>query len=70
MNMCEIKFYGEEFMVDRKYDQVLRKRVSALTTLINKKCSIQNTLISTFGVKNSEYRWDFEKVITLEDLFS
>ena len=70
VNMCEIKFYGDEFIVDKNYDQVLRKRISALTELISKKCSIQNTLISTFGVKKSEYGWAFEKVITLEDLFS
>lgn len=70
VNMCEIKFYGDEFTVDKKYDQVLRKRVSALIAMINKKCSVQNTLISTFGVKRSVYGWDFENVLALDDLFS
>lgn len=70
VNMCEIKFYGTEFVVDKKYDLVLRNQAAALSAMVSKKCSIQNTLISTFGVRKNEYAWDFEKVITLEELFS
>lgn len=28
VNMCEIKFYGTEFAVDKSYDKVLRNRVT------------------------------------------
>lgn len=69
VNMCEIKFYGNEFTVDKQYDLVLRNRVSALSKLIGPKCTIQNTLISTFGVKANQYAWTFDNVITLRDLF-
>jgi len=50
VNMCEMKYYGEEFMVDKDYDS-------------------NNTLITTFGIRNNEYRWSFDNVITMDDLF-
>ena len=70
VNMCEIKFCGDAFIVDKKYDLVLRNRASMLSELIDKKSVIHHTLISAFGVYENEYRWIFERVITLDDLFA
>jgi len=69
INMCEIKFYSDKFMVDKAYDLTLRKRRTTLQEFIPKKCAIHSTLITTFGLKENEYMWDFDNVITLEDLF-
>jgi hypothetical protein len=70
VNMCEMKFYSEEFTVDKDYDALLRNRQSILYEYLPKKSAIHNTLITTYGVKDNEYKWSFEKVITLEDLFA
>ena len=70
VNMCEMKFYSDEFVVDKDYDLVLRNRQTVLYEKLPKKDIIHNTLITTYGIKNNEYRWAFEKVITLEDLFA
>ena len=70
VNMCEIKFYSEEYTVDKKYDMLLRNRQSILSEKIPKKASIHNTLITTYGIKNNEYRWSFDNVVTMEDLFA
>ena len=69
VNMCEMKYYSEEFMVDKEYDKVLRHRQNLLYDLIPRKSSIHNTLVTTFGIKNNEYKWSFDNVITMEDLF-
>ncbi len=69
VNMCEMKFYGDLFGVDKNYDSLLRKRQNILYEKLPKKCVIHNTLVTTYGIKNNEYKWSFEKVITLEDLF-
>ena len=69
VNMCEIKFYGDEFSVDEKYDQLLRHRQMLLSESIPKKSTIHNTLITTYGIKDNAYRWSFESVVTMEDLF-
>ncbi len=70
VNMCEMKFYSDNFVVDREYEEILRNRQRALYEKLPKKNTIHNTLITTYGIKDNEYRWSFEKVITLEDLFS
>lgn len=70
VNMCEIKFYGGEFTVDKNYDLLLRRRREMLEEIIPAKSSINTTLITTFGAKENEYRWAFDSVITMEDLFA
>lgn len=69
VNMCEMKYYGEEFMVDKDYDSILRHRKNLLYEMIPKKNTVHNTLITTFGIRNNEYRWSFDNVITMDDLF-
>lgn len=69
VNMCEIKFYGGEFAVDRKYDIVLRNRQSLLEEKLPKRSSIHKTLITTYGLKDNEYRWSFDNVISMDALF-
>lgn len=48
-------------------DQIKR---ALLSEFIPKKSTIQNTLITTYGIKHNAYRWAFENVITMDDLFS
>ena len=69
VNMCEIKFYKDEFIVDKSYDSLLRNRVSILGNYLPKKYAVHNTLITTYGVKDNEYKWDFVNVVTMDDLF-
>jgi hypothetical protein len=69
VNMCEMKYYGEEFMVDKDYDSILRHRKNLLYEMIPQKNAVHNTLITTFGIRNNEYRWSFDNVITMDDLF-
>lgn len=69
VNMCEMKYYGEEFIVDKDYDSILRHRKNLLYEMIPKRNAVHNTLITTFGIKSNEYRWSFDNVITMDDLF-
>lgn len=64
-----MKYYSEGFNVDKDYDKILRHRQSLLYEIIPQKSSIHNTLITTFGIKNNEYRWSFDNVVTMDDLF-
>lgn len=69
VNMCEMKFYSEEFSIDKSYHTTLLKRQKTLSALTPKKSVIHNTLITTYGLCYNEYSGDFIKVITLKDLF-
>ena len=69
VNMCEMKFYSGEFTVDRNYDLLLRNRQNLLEKELPKKSTIHKTLITTYGIKDNEYRWSFDNVITMDALF-
>lgn len=70
VNICEIKFYSEEFSVDKKYEQTIKHRDNLISELVPKKKTVRNTLITTYGLRKNEYSGIFSNVITLEDLFS
>lgn len=70
VNMCEIKFYSDEFLVTKDYHFTLERRKRLLREHIPKKATIHNILITTFGVIKREFFGDFIQVITLDDLFT
>jgi len=67
--MYEIKFYGNDFSVDKEYHKKLMNREEILSKELPKKKMIHKTLITTSGLKYNEYSNDFDNVITLDDLF-
>lgn len=70
LNVCEIKFSGSEFKVDKSYYRVLLRRQELLMSTVSPKSSIHNTLITTFGLAYNEYSGIFTNVITLDQLFA
>ena len=69
INMCEIKFYGGEFTVNKEYYQKLLRRQELLMEAVSPKVSIRSTLITTYGLEHNEYSGVFTNVILLDDLF-
>lgn len=69
VNACEIKFYSDEFSVDKGYYRALLHRQELLLGHLSPKMAVYQTLISTFGLRQNEYSGVFAQVITLDDLF-
>ena len=69
VNMCEMKFYGGEFTVDKGYYKTLLGRQELLAKELSPKYSIHSTLVTTFGLVKNEYSGAFTNVIVLEELF-
>ena len=69
VNMCELKFYSGEFVVDKDYHKVLINRQGLLEEAIPRGMIVHSTLVTTYGLKYNEYSGDFDNVITMEDLF-
>ncbi len=69
INLCEVKFLSTPFVVDKEYFLKINGRVNALLPKINKKQSIKNTFISTYGLKKNEYSSVFMDSILIDDLF-
>lgn len=69
INLCEAKFYSTEVAISKDMHLNLMNKVNSLRTQINKKKSIMNVLITTYGLKDNEYSYDYSIVVTLDDLF-
>ena len=69
INMCEIKYYGGMFKVNKDYYIKLLKRQTILAENVSPKVAIHSTLITTFGLMQNEYSGAFTNVIAMDDLF-
>ncbi len=70
INVCEIKFYASEILIDKNLDKKIRFRSSLIEKEAPKTYTIKNTLITTLGIVPNEYSGIFSNVITLDDLFA
>ena len=68
-NLCEIKFYNDQFVVDIEYYKKILGRINTLVDASPKNVTVHSTLITTFGLKKNEHSGAFVKVVTLDDLF-
>ena len=70
INLCEAKFYGNEYALDKTSFENLNHHEEAFASVLNKKNIIEHVLITTFGLKNNMYSDIYKKVVTLDDLFN
>ena len=64
-----MKFYSEDFAVNKFYHQKLVHRTNLLLEHLSRKTAIHPILITTYGLEYNEYSNDFMHTITLDDLF-
>jgi len=69
VNMCEMKFYNDDFEVSSEYAKKIRNRMNTLIDHLSKKSSVQPTLVTSFGIKHGINSGIFTKVVVLDDLF-
>jgi len=69
VNMCEMKFYNDEFTVTKSYERTIVGRYNRLTEMIPKRHIANPVLITTFGLTYNEHFGTFKNVITIDNLF-
>jgi len=69
INLCEMKYATEEFVIDKKYDLQLRNKAAAFRTESKTRKAIHFTMITTYGVKKNEYSGLIQSEIVMDDLF-
>jgi hypothetical protein len=71
INLCELKYCNDEFLVSKLYDKELREKRAIFTEKTQTKKSIFLTLISPYGVKQNTGHFDIVDVaLTMDDLFA
>jgi hypothetical protein len=70
INLCEMKYASEEFVIDKKYDENLRNKRSIFRHETKTKKALHITMLTTYGVKHNEYWGNIQSEVTMDDLFS
>lgn len=69
IHLCEIRFAGNEYEIDKDYDMDLKNKVSVFRDSTKTKMTIIVTMITTYGLKKNAYSNYVGKVICMDDLF-
>jgi len=69
INLCEMKYDENEFVIDKKYDENLRNKKSAFIYETKTRKSVHITMLTTFGVKRNEYWNGIQSEVKMNDLF-
>ncbi len=70
INICEMKYAKDEYVIDADYAQRLRERESSFVAATKTKKALLHTFVTTFGVKKSRYSGLVNSEVTMDDLFS
>jgi len=69
INLCEIKYSDDEFIIDKEIDENLRKKRAAFIRQTNTRKTIHTTMITTYGVKRNMYWSNIQSEVKMDDLF-
>ena len=69
INLCEMKYASEKFLIDKKYDEILRNKRGVFRSQTKTKNAIHITLITTYGIKHNEYWGNIQSEVIMDDLF-
>ena len=69
IHLCEMKFPVNEYIIDKKYDMVLRNKMEAFRQMTGTRKTLLVSMITTYGVKKNMYSDIVRSQVTLEDLF-
>lgn len=69
INLCEMKYSLNEYMMDKEEDLKMRNRCGAFVAETGTKYAVVPTLVSTYGMKPNMYSGGIAQQITMDELF-
>jgi predicted AAA+ superfamily ATPase len=70
INLCEMKYYSGEFVIDKEYAKALVRKKECFERITKTRKSTFTTLITTHGVKHNEYFLStVDQEVTMNALF-
>ena len=69
IDICEMKYYAEEFAFNQDEYAKLQNRMLRLAEETKTRKAVQAILITTYGLKQNEYSDIAQSVVTMNDLF-
>jgi AAA+ ATPase superfamily predicted ATPase len=69
INLCEMKYAGEEFVIDKKTDENLRNKRAAFRSETKTTKTLHITMITTYGVAHNAWWNNIQSEVRMDDLF-
>ena len=69
INLCEMKFSINPFVIDKKYDGELRTKVGTFITETKTRKAVFLSMITTFGIQQNKYSGNTQNDIKMDVLF-
>ena len=69
INLCEMKYSENEFVIDKKTDENLRNKRGTFIEETKTRKAVHITMLTTYGVKHNEYWNSIQSEVTMNDLF-
>lgn len=69
VDICEMKYCQEQFVLTGKYEEQLRERNAVFAGKTKTRDALHNVLVTTYGLKRNLYSETFHNTVTMNDLF-
>jgi hypothetical protein len=69
INLCEMKYSENEFVIDKKLDENLRNKRASFIEETKTRKAVHITMVTTYGVKRNEYWNNIQSEVRMNDLF-
>lgn len=69
INVCEMKFVSEEYLISESYKKTLQDRIALFKHVTKTKKAVNCTFVTTYGIKHNVHSDIVSSEVTLEDLF-
>lgn len=70
INICEIKYHSDKFVITSDYEERLRERASLFQKVTKTNKTLQHIFITSYGVKQNMHSGIVQNEAVLDDLFS
>ena len=69
INICEMKYSSDEYVITKDYDTELRRKKNAFKVKTKTRKALHITLVTTYGVHKNMYSGNIQSQVTMDDLF-
>lgn len=70
VNLCEIKFASDEYVMTKDEESKLRNRIEALNKTLTARQIVHLTMVTTYGVAYGKHSGIVQKQVVMDDMFA
>jgi AAA+ ATPase superfamily predicted ATPase len=69
INLCEMKYSNDEYIINKEMNDSLRKKYASFINETKTRKTVHTTMVTTYGVKHNQYWGNIQSEVRMDDLF-